>query len=80
MTTPPMKTRGGTHFPDLPKLPDPSAPLNAFLKSFSEFRKEANEAMKAGDQLSQLLVESAEQIRESVSHKLKAGIPKMPRK
>lgn len=79
MTTPPIKPKG-THFPDLPKLPNPADPLQAFLKSFEHLREQGEEAMKIGDQLGKSVTETAESMRHGLTQRIKTGIPKSTRR
>ena len=50
MTTPP---RRGTNFPNLPKLPDPSAPIRALVKAMTDIQEQGTDAMQAAGQLKQ---------------------------
>ena len=49
MTTP--RQPRGTRFPDLPKLPDPSAPIKAIIKTMTDLREQAEDTVEAAGQL-----------------------------
>ena len=49
MTTP--QPPRGTRFPNLPKLPDPSAPIRAFIKTVTDLREQAEDTVEAAGEL-----------------------------
>lgn len=66
----------GTRFPGLPRLPDPSAPLDALLKTFKDIQDQGTRAMEAADELAQTAQEGAVSLNRAIKTRLKA--PRFP--
>ena len=78
MTTP--QPPRGTRFPNLPKLPDPSAPIRAFLKSVTDLREQAEDTVEAGEQLAATAGEGLTFFQQKAKEVLKKPLlPKLPR-
>lgn len=77
MTTEAPRPRG-TRFPSLPKLPDPSAPLNALLKTIQDLQDQGGRAVEAVDQLTRTAAEGAAALQQTAQSRLKA--PPFPKK
>ena len=76
--TPEIPKPRGTRFPSLPKLPDPSAPMEAFLKSIQDLQDQGTRAMETADQLVQTAAEGASSLQQAAKTRLKA--PRFPGK
>ena len=78
MATEAPKPRGTRFpgFPSLPKLPDPSAPLDAVLKTFPDLQDQGARAIEAADELTRTAAEGAVSLQQTVKTRLKA--PRFP--
>lgn len=77
--TPELPKPRGTRFPgfpSLPKLPDPSAPLDALLKGIQDLQGQGDRALKTADQLTQTAMEGASALQKAAKTRLKA--PRFP--
>ena len=76
--TPPSQR--GTRFPNLPKLPDPSAPIRAFLKTVTDLREQAEDTVEAGEQLAASAGEGLAFFQKKTKEALKKPLlPRLPR-
>lgn len=67
----PPKPRG-TRFPSLPRLPDPSAPLDALLKTIQELQDQGTRAIESVDELGRTAMEGASALQQTAKTRLKA--------
>jgi hypothetical protein len=74
MTTEAPKPRGTKFpgFPSLPKLPDPSAPLDAILNGLHDLQDQGTRAIEAADQLTKTAAEGASALQQTAKTRLKA--------
>ena len=64
------KTRG-TRFPSFPRLPDPSAPLEAILKGIQDLQDQGTRAIESADQLAKTVSEGVGALQETAKTRLK---------
>ena len=73
MTTDAPKPRGTKFpgFPSLPKLPDPSAPLDAILKGIQDLQDQGTRAIEAADELGRTAMEGASALQQTAKTRLR---------
>lgn len=70
----------GTRFPELPKLPDPSAPLRAFINSLANLKQQTQDTVEAAEQLGASASEGLDFLRKKAGDAMKKPLlPKRPR-
>ena len=72
MTTP---TPRGTRFPSLPKLPDPSSPIQALRKTIEDLMVQSATAIQSMDELDRNLREGTSLLGQAIKERLKSPPP-----